>query len=137
MSTDVIEFDEFSAALNRILDDLERVVDDGRPEVVRESAKTARKEWSRGAKANFGGTGAYASSISYKVFQDTDSVTKADVGSSTLPGLPHLLEKGHAKVGGGRVAGRPHVEPAAEAAMEQLEEHMGLLVDRAIRTAAS
>ena len=48
-----------------------------------------------------------------------------------MPGLPHLLEKGHATIGGGRVPGRVHIDPAAQsgfdAAMQAVEEGLGEL----------
>lgn len=129
MSDVTCDVDGFAAAMQGILDRLDDAIEDGRPQVVREAAKTARKEWKAKAPKK---TGRYAASIQMKVFKDTASETKADIGSATLPGLPHLLEHGHAKVGGGRVPARPHVAKAAEIAMQQLEEEINDLVDRAI-----
>lgn len=46
------------------------------------------------------------------------------------PGLAHLLEHGHVKTGGGRVAGKLHIRPVEEKAVSEFEK----LVEKAIKS---
>lgn len=74
-------------------------------------------------------TGGYAKSWTKKVTRSEHGVT-ANAYNRKFYNLTHLLEFGHAKATGGRVAGTPHIEPvqewaadeAVEAAMAAFEE---------------
>lgn len=51
------------------------------------------------------------------------------IHNATAYQLTHLLEKGHAKRGGGRVAARPHIQPVEEKMIKDYEKR----VERAIK----
>ena len=86
---------------------------------VRKAGNTARKEIEAGAPRD---TGAYAKSWSVKTTKESSSALQVTVHSKNRYQIAHLLEHGHAKRGGGRVAARPHIAPAEELAAEQLEQ---------------
>ena len=76
-------------------------------------------------------TGKYARSIRHQMLQSGE-LTEGEIGSSSMPGLAHLLEKGHALVGGGSAKAFVHIEPAAEQAFKDFEKYIDQAIDRAI-----
>ncbi|MEW5952633.1 MAG: HK97 gp10 family phage protein [Bacillota bacterium] len=53
---------------------------------------------------------------------------KYTIYNKDKPGLVHLLEFGHAKKGGGRVAGRPHVRPVYDAHVPAMETRIEQII---------
>lgn len=66
-------------------------------------------------------TGGYAKNWTKKVTRSDHGVV-ANVYNRKFYNLTHLLEFGHAKTTGGRVAGVPHIEPVQEWAAEEAVE---------------
>ena len=75
-------------------------------------------------------TGRYAKSWAVKKTSETSNSLEVTVHSKTRYALAHLLENGHAKRGGGRVAAIPHIAPAEEAAVQSLERNIETALGR-------
>ena len=85
---------------------------------VRKTATAVKKEISANAPKR---TGKYAKSWTAKKTKENSHSLEMTVHSKNRYQLAHLLEKGHAKRGGGRVSGRPHIAPAEENGVQMFE----------------
>ena len=105
---------------NAIMDELEKYADLAADELkaaVKETAASVRKEIQAGAPVD---TGKYKKSWSVKnVREDSESIELV-VHSRNRYQIAHLLEHGHAKRGGGRVAAKPHIASAEQRGNEKL-----------------
>ena len=86
---------------------------------VKKTATSVKKEISANAPKR---TGKYAKSWTAKKTKENNHSLEMTVHSKNKYQLAHLLEKGHAKRGGGRVAGKPHIAPAEENGVQMLEK---------------
>lgn len=105
---------------NTIMDELEKYADLAADELkaaVKETAASVRKDIQAGAPVD---TGKYKKSWSVKnVREDSESIELV-VHSRNRYQIAHLLEHGHAKRGGGRVAAKPHIASAEQRGNEKL-----------------
>ena len=85
---------------------------------VKKTATSVKKEISSNAPQR---TGKYAKSWATKKTKENSHSLEMTVHSKNKYQLAHLLEKGHAKRGGGRVAGKLHIAPAEENGVQMLE----------------
>lgn len=109
---------------NEIMEGLKEYADlasDDVKKAVRKAGNTVRKEISENAPKD---TGAYAKSWSVKKTKETSNSLEVTVYSKNRYQLAHLLEHGHAKRGGGRVAVRPHIAQAEQSAVETLDSEI-------------
>lgn len=112
-----VSIDQLDSAVMKELEKYAGFAADDLKDAVKETAKSVRKDIQNNAPVD---TGKYKKSWSVKnVHEDSESIDLV-VHSRNRYQIAHLLEHGHAKRGGGRVAARPHIAPAEEAGNEKL-----------------
>ena len=122
-----IQIDQLAATVMKELEDYANTTTDGVKAAVKKAADTVKKEISATAPVR---TGKYAKSWATKTTAENSHALEITVHSLNRYQLAHLLEHGHAKRSGGRVAARPHIAAAEELGIEELERE----IERSIRS---
>ena len=110
--------DDMASEIMKGLQEYADLADTEVKKAVRKTATEVRKEISSNAPED---TGAYEKSWTAKKVSENSHSLQMTVYSKNRYQLAHLLEHGHTKRGGGRVAGKPHIAPAEEKGAEMLE----------------
>lgn len=118
MSSDRVSIDQMASAIMEGLQDYADLATDDLKAAVKKAGTTVRKQIQTTAPSD---TGKYAKSWSVKNTKETSNSLEVTVYSKNRYQLAHLLEYGHAKRGGGRTKAQPHIAPAEETAISQLE----------------
>ena len=112
-----VSIDEMDSAIMEELEKYAGLASDDLKAAVKETAASVRKDIQAGAPVD---TGKYKKSWSVKnVHEDSESIDLV-VHSRNRYQIAHLLEHGHAKRGGGRVAAKPHIAAAEQHKKEKL-----------------
>lgn len=121
-----VNINEMTDAIMKGLEDYVELATEDMKEAVKHASTMVRKEISANAPKD---TGKYAKSWTAKKVRETSQTLTMVVHSKNRYQLAHLLEYGHAKRNGGRVEGKPHIAPAEQEGIRQLQEE----IERALR----
>ena len=103
------------------LDEYANLAVDVMKKEIQETGKSVKQQISQTAPKK---SGRYAKSWAVKKTKETSNSLEVTVHSKNRYMLTHLLENGHAKRGGGRVRAIPHIAPAEEMGIRELEERI-------------
>lgn len=127
MASRKITADNLGEAIAEILDEYGDEVQKDMDDVVKDVGKAGVKAI-KSASGVFGGTGKYRKGWTSQT--DTERYGSTVTIYNRTPGLPHLLENGHAKRGGGRVPGKTHIAPVEQELIKQFEEQIEKAVSK-------
>lgn len=116
-----VSIDGMADAIMKELNDYADTSAEGVKAAVQKAAKTVKTEIQAGAPVR---SGKYKKSWSTKHTAESSNKLEITVYSRNRYQIAHLLEHGHAKRGGGRVAARPHIALAEQTGVEQLQQEI-------------
>lgn len=118
----LITIDQFASSIHDILEKYGDEINENMEEAVKTVSRKGAQAVKSAASSTFNGN-KYASGWTSKTETGRMSA-QGTIYNRTVPGLPHLLENGHAMRGGGRVAGRPHIKPVEEKIIQEFEQEV-------------
>ena len=121
-----VSVDGLADAVAGMLDEYARATEQDMKKAVRDAGNTVKKAIGEGAPVK---TGKYAKSWAVKTTKETANALEVTVHARNRYQLAHLLEHGHAKRNGGRTRAIPHIAPAEQQGIEQLERD----IERSLR----
>ena len=116
-----IPVDQLASEVMKGLEEYAELATDVMKKEVQETGKVVKQQIEQSAPRK---SGRYAKSWAVKKTAETSSTLEVMVHSRNRYMLTHLLENGHAKRGGGRVRAIPHIAPAEEMGIKELEERI-------------
>lgn len=120
-----VKVDALSRAIAFELEQYQQSVADGVKSSVRQVAAECRDEIRQNSPVR---TGKYRRGWQdHTDFESAEDI-RITVRNRTSYQLTHLLENGHAKRGGGRVAARPHIRPAEQNAEKKLLQKVKVVI---------
>ena len=117
-----IRIDQLSDEITKTLATYTEEIEDG----LEEAKKRVAKEAVRVLKA----TSPKSSGTYAKGWRVTEQDGAMVIHNAKRGSLTHLLEHGHAKRGGGRVAGKAHIAPVEEEAIRSFEQAVEKVIRR-------
>ena len=119
----VIKVDELAGeivlAIQAYTEDVSEAID----QAARDTAKALAKDLRETSPKD---TGEYAKGWTHR----KEAPGSYRVYNKKKPQLTHLLEHGHAKAGGGRVEGIPHIKPAQDRYVPEFEKKVQQILER-------